>query len=146
MNRPKIPKAAFAPESRKRPRMAPLPVGAAPNGHPTWRLHRLDFDGPWCSKAMTQTDLLRVVDRLRHLEKMNWREILGRDHHEIPVESLCREAQERLRTMGIDDIDSVLSIRVTGRERIRGYRLDGVVLLLWWDPDHQACPATLRGT
>lgn len=73
---------------------------------------------------------------------MRWSEILGRDSHEMPVERLCTEAQQRLVTLKLDDTDRVLSLRVTGRERVFGVRMDEPVYLLWWDPNHEVCPST----
>jgi len=95
---------------------------------------------------MKATDLFDVLDKLTAFESMTWAAILGTDHHEILVGSLCKEAQDRLATLKLDDLDTVLSLRLTALERVIGYRQDGAVYLLWWDPRHEVCPSNLKYT
>ena len=40
--------------------------------------------------------------------------------------------------LGLDD---VVSLRLSGPERVFGYLDNGVLVLLWWDPLHQVCPS-----
>jgi hypothetical protein len=95
---------------------------------------------------MAREDFDRVLAKLQNFESMKWREILGEDHHLIPVERLCKQAQDRLESIRLDDIDEVLSMRVGGLERVIGWRFDGAVYLLWWDPRHEACPSKKKHT
>lgn len=116
---------------------------------PAWRLKSIDFDGPWCPKSMSPDDLLRVLTRIGNLETMTWQEILvgaRKENHAIKISDLSKEAQARLATLKLDDVDDVISLRVTGRERIFGIRFGSVVRLLWWDPEHQVCPSTKKHT
>lgn len=107
---------------------------------------RVDIDGPWCWKKMAMSDFDRVRIKLANFESMTWSAILGSENHEIAVDRLCKTAQDRLGTLKLDDIDVVLSLRVKGAERVIGYRQDGAVYLLWWDPRHEVCPSTLKHT
>ena len=78
---------------------------------------------------------------------MTWQEILeSRQHHPIEINRLCPAAQRRLAEISQDDIDDLISLRLGGRERIWGIRDGATLKLLWWDPDHQVCPATLKHT
>jgi hypothetical protein len=137
----KKPKTAVAVIGDKQPRVAASTVSQSPHGKPAWRLRRLDNDGPWPWHPMERGDFDRVLKKIQQFESMTWSEILGADHHEISLDRLCEEAQTRLSDLKLDDSDSVLSLRVTGAERLVGIRLDGVVLLLWWDPKHEVCPS-----
>lgn len=53
------------------------------------------------------------------------------------VEDLCLDALEEI-GLALDD---VVSLRLSGPERVFGYLDNGVLVLLWWDPIHQVCPS-----
>jgi hypothetical protein len=74
---------------------------------------------------------------------MTWTEILvqaKKQNHSIKVEDICSTAQQRLEALGLL-LDDVVSLRLSGRERVYGYLENGVLILLWWDPLHQICPS-----
>lgn len=85
-----------------------------------------------------------VREKLGHFESMTWNEILvaGRKrNHSVPVEKLCPTAQKRLRDLGQSDLDEVVSLRLSGPERVWGILREGALTILWWDPEHQVCPS-----
>ncbi|HEV7503942.1 MAG TPA: hypothetical protein VGS07_03445 [Thermoanaerobaculia bacterium] len=87
--------------------------------------------------------ILYVRSRLAHFESMTWTEILvqaKKQNHSIRVEDICSTAQQRLEALGLL-LDDVVSLRLSGRERVYGYLENGVLILLWWDPLHQICPS-----
>lgn len=49
-------------------------------------------------------------------------------------------------SIGLDDQDALVSLGLTGRERIWGFIANGVMNLLWWDPNHEVCPSLLKHT
>jgi hypothetical protein len=140
--RPKSPtfKDSLAPRPDRQPRLNP---GSDRVQKPSWLFAKLDFDGPWCWKRMDTVAALEVCARLAAFESMTWAEIEGKQNHPIPVERLPREAQERLILRGLDDYDSVLSLRITKRGRVWGVKTANGVLLLWWDPEHSVCPMNI---
>lgn len=74
---------------------------------------------------------------------MTWNEFLvqaKKRNHSIKVADITSEARERLEAVGLG-LDEVVSLRLTGKERVFGYLDNGVLVLLWWDPDHQVCPS-----
>ncbi len=94
---------------------------------------------------------LRVRERLADFESMTWAEILGRgdQHHPVAVSDLAPEARRRLTQLRLEDLDDLISLRLSGRERVWGFPdqvLPSILHLLWWDPDHEVCPAPLRHT
>jgi hypothetical protein len=91
--------------------------------------------------------ILEVFDKLRSYESMPWRKIEGpTGSHFVDRGRLCREAQRRLAELRQDDVDQVFSLRITARQRVWGLRSGRVLKLLWWDPEHQVCPAPKKHT
>jgi hypothetical protein len=89
------------------------------------------------------TTLQYVRNRLAQFETMTWSEILvqaKKQNHSIEVTDLCKEARRRLEERRFL-LDEVVSLRLSGKERVFGYLENGVLVLLWWDPDHQVCPS-----
>lgn len=113
---------------------------------PSWAFYHIDCD-KWC---IHEDFFTKITDKLCSFEKMTWQEILsapksgynstGSKSHIISVEKLCREAQRRLEELHIHD-DELLSLRLSGKERIFGILDMGVLRIIWYDPDHQICPS-----
>jgi hypothetical protein len=78
---------------------------------------------------------------------MTWAEIkkAKKQNHTIAVKQLCKAARDRVDALRLG-IDDVFSLRVSGAERIIGVRDRQYLKILWWDPDHQVCPAELKNT
>ena len=93
--------------------------------------------------------LLEIQDKLSCFETMTWAEILvgGRKrNHFVKVYRLCKDAQARLTETGQADLDQLVSLHLSGLERVWG-KLDAAVLtLFWWDPNHEVCPSLLKHT
>jgi len=62
------------------------------------------------------------------------------------VASIIKDAQKRLEELKLDDVDQLYSLRLNGRERLWGIRSNDKFSILWWDPEHQICPAPLKHT
>ena len=124
--------------------------GAGPDsylrGRPSWRLSKLRMDQPFGWDQISRTDLEDVVTHLSSLESMTWSEIVvaaRKQNHYCDVEDLSKPAREII----IQDwrgADQVLSIRLTNLKRVWGIMEQGVLYLLWWDPDHQVYPSTFK--
>jgi hypothetical protein len=109
----------------------------------------LEFCDPFGWHEVDQPTIEKIRDRLKHFETMTWREILtegGKRNHLVKVGDLCKEAQQRLQVIRQDDLAELLSLGLTGRERIWGILDNGVVKLLWWDPEHLVCPSHKKYT
>lgn len=103
----------------------------------------MEMVDPFGWHELDRETLQTIRTRLAHFESMTWSEILVRakkQNHSIQVGSLCTPAQRRLETMRLI-LDEVVSLRLSGRERVWGYLENGVLVLLWWDPEHQVCPS-----
>lgn len=116
-----------------------------PVNKPSWRFSTVDLSGPFAWPKGSNTEM-EILEKLHQFDSMRWSEIEGSDHHAISIGSLSKEATKRLSEISLDDVDEVFSFHFSGRPRIIGIRELGVVKLLWWDPNHQVCPSTKKGT
>jgi len=104
---------------------------------------------PFGWHQVSREKILDIRHKLASFESMTWGEILikgKQNHHLVPVERIAGRAQDRLREIGQDDVDEVVSLRLTGQERVWGILEGSVLKVLWWDPRHQVYPVELRYT
>jgi hypothetical protein len=137
----KVPLTARDPEPKKVPRVV------SPPGYnhlrPSWRVASMQLVDPYGWHTVDGKTLLYIREKLALFETMTWNEILvasKKQNHSIAVADLSPEAQQRLEDLGLG-LDDVVSLRLSGPERVFGYLDNGVLVLLWWDPDHQVCPS-----
>ena len=124
--------------------------GAATNpesfyqSRPAWRVGIMEMVDPFGWHQIHGNKLTDLREKLGHFESMTWSEILIRDkrrNHFIPRKDICKAAQDRLVSMRQDDVDELVSLRLSGPERVWGI-LDGDILrVVWWDPEHRVCPS-----
>ena len=132
---------------RSRKRAASSPITPTQNRKLVWKVTGIDDNGPWGWNRITCPDFLRNIwEKMRNFETMTWVDILGRDHHEIPVGNIIRQAQKRLEELGHDDEEILVSFHITGRQRIWAIRSGEEAFLLWWDPEHEIYPSPLKHT
>ena len=113
--------------------------------NPSWRVAMLELCDPYGWHELSLQDVRTVRDRLSAFERMTWREILidaAHQNHHIPLERLSREAQNRLEELG-QEVDELLSLRVSGAERVFGILDREVFRIIFWDPDHRICPVNV---
>lgn len=102
---------------------------------------------PFGWHALDGHKLKNIRERLSQFETMTWSEVLvkaKKQNHSIKVSSICTAAQQRLEALGLGVLEDVVSLRLSARERVYGYLENGVLVLLWWDPNHEICPS-LKG-
>lgn len=103
---------------------------------------------PYGWHTLSAQQLSYIQQKLSHFESMTWSEILIKSkkfNHSVEVGKICSEARNQLLNASIY-VDEVLSLRLSGTERIWGILDRGIVELLWWDPDHKICPSLLKNT
>ena len=113
---------------------------------PAWRIGQMEFCDPYGWHGVNTETLGKVREKLRDFESMTFGEILGRNNHLVSTNQLSKDAQDRLAALHLDDIEFLLSLRLTGAGRVWGLLEHNVVILLWWDPEHQVCPSLLKHT
>ena len=112
-----------------------------------WRLSDHDKGGPWSWSGLDDApEYKRVMEQLHEFERMNWNTIVGQGSHEIERGRLAKQARDRLEEIGQDDVDHLMSFRLTGRNRVWCIRDRNIMRVLWWDPNHSVCPALKKHT
>lgn len=114
--------------------------------YPIWCVAQMDFEGPWPWTVSAQK-LREIHGKLADFEKMLWSAISGTQNHFLSVESVNKKALKRLQELGHDDAaDLLYSLRLSGKERVVGIRAGREFRILWWDPEHDVCPSSLKHT
>lgn len=133
--------------SGKHPSVASEPTN---NNVPiSWHISLVEMVDPFGWHEIGAEKFNEIRCKLSSFESRTWNELLVQDkkhNHSVPIDELCKIAQDRLSELGQDDIDVLVSLRLSGKERIWGIRANHVFKILWWDPDHQVCPSPKRYT
>src|ERR1700734_3601658 len=108
-------KVLNTPSDSKTPRVLDLNVEKS---KPLWSFKIMDTDGPFSWRRLYGKNTGLVLDRLKHLESMTWEEITGEDNHSIDKNKCSQDARDRLTEIHLEDIDSVYSLHINGRQRI----------------------------
>lgn len=139
------PKSRHNPETSKTPRKAGFDENPG-NLRPAWRVGSMEMRDPYGWHEIDVRGVQEIHERLRNFESMMWRDILDRNNHQVSVNLLSKDARDRLTELHLDDLEQLLSLRVTAVKRIWGILEHNVVTLLWWDPEHLVCPSLLKNT
>ena len=113
-----------------------------------WSTSQIDLDGPFGWRHVPAVQILNeIVPRLHDYEGQTWADIDGKTgSHFIEVHKFCRDARKRLTAIKINDVDQLFSLRINGKSRLWGPRDGAILRILWWDPEHEICPSTLKHT
>lgn len=121
--------------------------GESDDENPVWQIGSIDLSGPFGWGGVDRKLLLgEILPKFKSFESMKWREILGHNSHEIRIVDLSRAAQRRLEELKILDIEQLISLRLSGRKRVWGIKMQETLQVLWWDPEHQVYPVQKRHT
>ena len=112
-----------------------------------WRFSSVDRNGPFAWPALADPASYKdVMEKLHVFETMEETAIRGQGSHPVPLADFAKSAFDRLVAIQLDDIDELMSFRITGAGRV-WCRMDrNMMLVLWWDPQHEVCPSQKRGT
>ena len=144
MGKDRGPKAKSVPDISKTPQASE--ARSYHTDHPSWRIGRLDLADPFGWHTVDAERLSIIREKLGQLETQTWGEILvkaKKQNHSVGIGSLCKDARDRLNLIyrGNIDIDELVSLRLSARERVWGILDQGVFSVLWWDPKHKVCPS-----
>jgi hypothetical protein len=150
-------------KAKKRPALGMEPVfkerlvalGALPGAGNSgqrlcWRFAHVDHDGPWGFSAADTEVFCAVLRKLAAFESMTVNELFHHGDEPGKEYELARlpnaEAVTRLEAAGLGDQTKIWRLRCKGTERLYGF-LDGNIFhVVFWDPQHQIWPSTLRHT
>jgi hypothetical protein len=135
------------PSPSKIPRIAPTinPMDM----RPSWRIGAIEMCDPFGWNTIDEKTVSYIRDKLKNFETMIWKQILldaSKQNHPVKVSDICKEARDRLEEIGEEDQQELISLRLGGIKRVWGIMDNGVLRLLWWDPNHKIYPSTLKHT
>ncbi len=137
-SRQKVPKNLTIPPKSKVPSNLGLPN--LEDGYLSWRFSKADLGGPYKCANLSYSDFQQLWERLKAFETKNLSDLRKTGSHPIPVLDYCKEARERLLEIRLDDIEELWSFRIDGACRLHCFQEETIFAVLWWDPDHGACP------
>lgn len=102
---------------------------------------------PWGWHVLSQAEAAYVREKLASFESRTWADILvtakNLNHH-VAFNDLTSDGQKHYKKLGL--LDEVVSLRLSGLERVIGLLEEGVFSVLWWDPGHHVCKTTKKHT
>jgi len=152
MGKHKKPKAGVSVSGEKQPK-----VGNEPDSYflknPVWKFSNCDREHDRWKISEDKFDE-DFIEKLISYERMTWGDIFqtyggktkGTNNHYVSVVDFCKEAQERVKNLKIDEYQEFFSLRLAGRSRLWGILMDGIFHVLWKDDLHEVCPSEKRNT
>lgn len=141
-NPQKTPKNVSLPQPEKRPRVPEVRGGPL-----VWRFSSVDRGGPFAWQNLEDPAVYKaVMEKLHYFETMEETVIRAGGSHPVSIDQICKEARQRLEDICLDDIDELMSFRLTGAERVWCRMDNNMMLVLWWDPGHRVCPSAKKHT
>lgn len=116
---------------------------------PAWRVGAMEMRDPYGWHHLDAGMIHYIREKMRHFEAMTWNEILVRDNknnHRVETSRLCKAAKDRLVELRLEDLEQLVSLRLSNTERIWGPLEHNVMSILWWDPFHDICPSLKKYT
>ncbi len=114
---------------------------------PSWRVSLLETCDPFGWHKADGNKLIEIQQRLANFEPLTWKEMFtqrsGKYAHPIAINELDKKARDRLTERKIDDVEQLICLRVSKKERIWGVLDNGILNLIWWDPEHQVYPMNI---
>jgi len=115
---------------------------------PIWAFNRMVVDGPFGWGRADGATVAWALGRLHLLGSMTWQDILSKtDSHEVDIVSIPNaDIARELQRVGLEDIDSLVSLHLGSLPRIWGSRQERTLVILFWDPDHLGWPSIKKHT
>ena len=142
--KPKIAKHLQNLVPQKIPKTKDPEIGGSPLA---WRFSACDKGGPFAWTSLEHGNPYKeVIERLHEFETKEWDEIVRGGSHPIQVYKCEKPARDRLVEIQQDDVDELMSFRISGKKRVWCIQDRNIMRVLWWDPDHAICPSHLKNT
>lgn len=88
-----------------------------------WRFSACDRAGPYSWAIGEDAKFREVIEKLHEFEGKTWAQIIETGSHAIEVHEICKEARDRLVEIERDDLDELMSFRLTGPNRVGATRM-----------------------
>lgn len=110
----------------------------------------VDQGGPWSLLDISREDHARLLDVMAEVEGMKAGELFRVGHRlcktyndmaRCPNKDVLRRLSEKY-----EGLDHMVRIELDGLKRLYGVRTGHEFHIIWWDPNHEVWPSTLRNT
>jgi hypothetical protein len=141
-----------APSRKETPRTLPSGLPGAGNSHErlAWRFTYADNGGPWGFGRVDGPALAQILGHLKKFESMTLNEVFhngGYPGKDYDVEDIpAAEARACLEDLGLADQTKIWVLRCGGKPRLYGFLTGNVFDVVFWDPEHEIWPASLKRT
>lgn len=112
-------------------------------GHWTWGEAR-DWTDDFWNKALGPFIIGYTSKTWGEIWAEKWGSKGKRKHVSYPTSSICKEAQDRLIELKLDDFEQIFRFRMTGEERVYGFVPHPTFQLLWFDKKHKVFPTNVQ--
>lgn len=146
----KTPKAAHNVPAEKKPTVSVDFPEELDERHLEFTFRDADMVGPWSLQNISEIDARTLFSFLKDMESMTMKEAMaGETGKMADYEDMtgCPNPAPAQRLAELyDGADNVCRLRVTGRKRLIGLRVEHRFSVLWWDPEHEIWPTQKRHT
>ena len=139
---------------------AKVPVQSIrPGNNPiVFSFKHFDQSPPWASRHCTGKErnicksgnFHEIAKKISNYETMTWNDIdrNPKRDHAVDIIDLTSEARKRFEDQlpNFIDEESLYRLRFNSIQRLWGIRRGDIFYIVWWDPQHEACPSKLKGT
>ena len=145
------PSPSSTPQLKEPPRKLPELPGSNTSGERLcWRFSHVDHEGPWNFDGLDDGGWRELMRCLANFETMTMGEAFpgngypGKDYNvdEIPTAA----ARDRLDAIGLADMTKISRFRLSGEQRLYGFRCNNVFHVVWRDPNHEVWPSSKKHT
>lgn len=148
----KKPRMQVSPRYEKQPLVPTVNADSLPY---SWSVGHADKNGVWTWGESRDWNLSEDADihkLLNDYSGLKWSEVRARTYNgknkarrrlnkEQPLDSLCREAQQRFLSNDIfAQFENVFRFRHGTKKRIWGIRSSGCFYIIWFERQHKICP------
>jgi hypothetical protein len=95
-----------------------------------WRFSGCDTAGPFAWTSLNDPEYKQVIEALHEFETKTWQEITATGSHAIAAYRLDKPARDRLAVIEQDDIDEIMSFRLTGTNRVWCIKMQNVMRVM----------------
>lgn len=102
------------------------------SSHPIFSLHYLDPD--YCISKCERDEKVALIDKLRELSQLTWRQLELASRHGLGYEFITRSAiRGRVPEHFTEDVDRFIAFRFDGMKPMVGHREKEIFHLIWVD-------------
>lgn len=122
----------------------------------TWTAREIDHrvgDSPDCdwSWDLPSDQAVSLIQFLDEASKKTWGELEAEEtggrrrrkkHHSQSIDTVVKHAQKRLETTNMisEGEEELFRFRLSGTQRLWGFRSGSLFRMIWWDPEHRVYP------